>query len=330
MGTHPIFESDFDCLTEIKMELTAKISHTINAHTDRCWSVDWSPNGQLLGSAGGDAKGRVWARQNEQQAEHCVATIDETRTVRRLKFAPCGRKLATCSFNGKVQIYEVEESEWEAICELEGHESEVKSISWSADGLLLATCGRDKAVWIWESWEDGAEYECQAVLTAHSADVKDVQFHPFDPILISASYDMTVKVYKEIDGEWDCIQTLVGHTDTVWACCWSPDGKRIVSVGADNCMRVWRHNGTNFELESNVQGEHGRSIYTVSWSDKGILTGAGDNHVRLFTEQADKTWLRVSSLELNADINSVSWCQQNTDKAAAATDDGDVLVLAIK
>ena len=69
-------------------------------------------------------------------------------------------------------------------------------------------------------------------------------------------------------------------------------------------MRVWRHNGTNFELESNVQGEHGRSIYTVSWSDKGILTGAGDNHVRLFTEQADKTWLRVSSLELNADINS--------------------------
>ena len=54
----------------------------------------------------------------------------------------------------------------------------------------------------------GAEYECSAVLTSHSADVKDVKFHPFDPILISASYDMTVKVYKEIDSEWDCVQTL--------------------------------------------------------------------------------------------------------------------------
>ena len=113
------------------MELTAKVKRTLNAHTDRCWSVDWSPNGQLLGSAGGDAKGRVW------QHENIVATVDETRTVRRIKFAPCGKKLATCSFNGKVQIYEVEENEWEAICELEGHESEVKSVSWSADGLLL-------------------------------------------------------------------------------------------------------------------------------------------------------------------------------------------------
>ena len=103
-------------------------------------------------------------------------------------------------------------------------------------------------MWIWESWEEGAEYECSAVLTSHSADVKDVKFHPFDPILISASYDMTIKIYKEIDSEWDCVQTLgkfrcekvrfsrllVGHTDTVWSCCWSPDGQRIASVGADN------------------------------------------------------------------------------------------------
>ena len=63
-------------------------------------------------------------------------------------------------------------------------------------------------MWIWESWEEGAEYECSAVLTSHSADVKDVKFHPFDPILISASYDMTIKIYKEIDSEWDCVQTL--------------------------------------------------------------------------------------------------------------------------
>ena len=117
---------------KFRMELSARIETKLEAHSDRCWSVDWSPNGQLLGSAGGDKKGKVWS-----QEKNCIATIDESRTVRRIKFAPCGKKLATCSFNGKVQIYELEENEWEAICELEGHESEVKSISWSADGLLL-------------------------------------------------------------------------------------------------------------------------------------------------------------------------------------------------
>ena len=53
-------------------------------------------------------------------------------------------------------------SGFECMESLEGHENEVKSVTWSNDGEYLASCSRDKTIWIRDTSPDG-EYECLTV-----------------------------------------------------------------------------------------------------------------------------------------------------------------------
>jgi cytosolic iron-sulfur protein assembly protein CIAO1 len=81
-----------------------------------------------------------------------------TKTVRALAWSPSGKTLATASFDSNIGIWEQEEAkdedepqgEWECVSLLEGHETECKSVAYSCTGTLLASCSRDKTVWIWE------------------------------------------------------------------------------------------------------------------------------------------------------------------------------------
>ncbi|PYI04819.1 WD repeat protein [Aspergillus sclerotiicarbonarius CBS 121057] len=161
---------------------------------------------------------------------------------------------------------EDDDDEWRFAVLLDGHDSEVKSVAWSPSGMLLATCSRDKSIWIWEDLDDGDNnFETVAVMQEHEGDVKCVSWHPVEECLASASYDDTIRIWREDLDDWGQVACLRGHAGTVWFVDWEAvenvpvglveekekeawrevaqralSGPRLVSCSDDRTVRVWR------------------------------------------------------------------------------------------
>jgi WD40 repeat protein len=147
---------------------------------------------------------------------------------------------------------------------VEGHTEELCAVTYSPDGKMLATAGRDLAIRVWND----ATRECKLVLNGHTAgkgfpgvhwdwnpggyptlfgrkypDVPPVagvwslSFHPNGGVLASAGADGTVRLWDVKSGA--AIRSMTGHTGDVRAVAYSPDGITLASAGRDGTVRVW-------------------------------------------------------------------------------------------
>lgn len=149
---------------------------TIESHADKVWTLAWHPTGTFIATASSDKLIKIWGQSDPTADFKLKSTLEgsHTRTIRSLSWKPhCqvgSLVLASASFDATACLWMQEgDEDFEPYQTLEGHENEVKCIAWSPNGNYVATCSRDKSIWIFEEDEgEVCEYACMGVLSGHS------------------------------------------------------------------------------------------------------------------------------------------------------------------
>mmetsp|Transcript_14473 Transcript_14473/g.31411 ORF Transcript_14473/g.31411 Transcript_14473/m.31411 type:complete len:302 (-) Transcript_14473:446-1351(-) len=228
-----------------------------------------------------------------------------------------GRKLATCSSDKTVKIFEIVGDQHTHLADLKGHDGPVWQVAWAHPkyGSLLASCSFDHRVIVWKETQENQWQQVYITpSTLHTASINSISWAPYELglILAVASSDGTTSIleYSSSTGNWETVKLPGSHAIGVTAVSWAPSVpagalvsakapsgfvKRIVTAGCDNLIKVWKCVDGVWTLEDTLQG-HTDWVRDVAWAPnlglpKSCIASAGqDGQVFVWSERQGGGW----------------------------------------
>ncbi|KAH7329755.1 quinon protein alcohol dehydrogenase-like superfamily [Rhizoctonia solani] len=288
---------------------------TFSGHEGRVLSMNLSPDGAYMVTAGSDQTIRLW--QADTGIPINKPFRGHTSEVLVAKFSPDGTRLISGSADRTVRIWDVNTGS--PIGQpFDGHSGEVGAIVVVPGGTWVVSGSDDSSIRLWDA---DTVLEPRPPVDAHSASVCSVTFSTESDFVLSGSEDGSVRGWDVKTGALKDTLT-VDHKAPVLSVACSPDNRRYAAATRNGTFLVGDiHSGPRLG-EPMIGAKHQDAVLSVAFSYEGsfLTTSSLDRTIR--TWDPDTRTLEAIGQPLTYHQNSV------TEVALARTGNDHLIVSA--
>ncbi len=255
--------------------LSGQLVRKFSPHPREIRGVAFTPTGDHIASACG-----FTVRLFDVRGQEVRRFSGHTATIKCLAFSADGKRLATGSEDKTVRTWDV--STGREVQRYTRHTQGITAVVFPPHANQLASASRDQTVRLWDL-KSGLEAE---LLDAQAGNVLDIAVAPDGKRLASAHFDTIVRIWrlepltddaaaKGQDEKPRVVGECAGHKQMVSALAFTPDGKRLLTAGQDQSLRLWDLT-TGAELASVTRHSAGINTLSVSPDGTRVVTAGAD------------------------------------------------------